>query len=179
MVSKITVMAIVVILAAPILIGYGMNLENDTETRYERTGSATIVTGLLNNGMVYSYTNANVNNLNFDNIHYNTTQYHTIPNYVAFTTTKSSIQLTAGTLSAYDDLENMYYMKIDNTAAGNDSTLGLSVSDGDLTYTFTKVTSVYYNKNAGKAWITYNGNNNSVIDNPISFSYTNYSGISA
>lgn len=67
MVSKVAVIALVAIIACPILLGYGLNLSETTETRYRTEESPTNVTPLLRDGIAYSYANGDIytNNTNF------------------------------------------------------------------------------------------------------------------
>lgn len=64
MVSKIAVIAIVGILAVPILLGYALNLEQVTETDYKTTDDSVNVTPLLQTGIEYNYANADAYQLN-------------------------------------------------------------------------------------------------------------------
>lgn len=64
MVSKAAVIAIVAILAVPILLGYALNVEQVTETDYKTTGDPVNVTPLLQNGTDYSYAHADTYQLN-------------------------------------------------------------------------------------------------------------------
>ena len=64
MVSKVAVIAIVAILAVPILLGYAMNVEQVTETDYKTTGDTVNVTPLLQNGTGYTMANADVYQIN-------------------------------------------------------------------------------------------------------------------
>lgn len=63
-VSKIAVMALVGILAVPILLGYALNLSEVTETDYKPDGESVNVTQLLQNDTGYSYTYADLYSLN-------------------------------------------------------------------------------------------------------------------
>lgn len=89
MVSKIAVIALVAIVAVPILLGYAFNLTEVTETDYRTTGEDVNVTPLLQNGVGYSYTQADVYNLNtnFDQGYIPT---KVLPAYTT-TTTKTSM----------------------------------------------------------------------------------------
>lgn len=64
MVSKVAVIAIVGILAVPILLGYALNVEQVTETDYKTTGDSVNVTPLLQNGSDYSWVVADAYQLN-------------------------------------------------------------------------------------------------------------------
>lgn len=63
-VPKIAVMALVVIIAAPILLGFALNLTEETVTQYEPTGDKVNVTQLLQNGSQYTYTHGDLYSLN-------------------------------------------------------------------------------------------------------------------
>lgn len=59
MVSKIAVMALVAIIAVPILVGYGLNFDEVEQTGFERSTEVTNVTPLLQSATEYTYTAAN------------------------------------------------------------------------------------------------------------------------
>lgn len=65
-VSKIAVMALVGILAVPILLGYALNLSEVTETDYKQDGEPINVTPLLETGTAYTSANADVFKINTD-----------------------------------------------------------------------------------------------------------------
>jgi hypothetical protein len=65
-VSKITVMALVGILAVPILLGYAFNLSEVTETDYRPDGESVNVTPLLQTGTAYTPASADVFKINTD-----------------------------------------------------------------------------------------------------------------
>lgn len=52
-------MALVAIIAVPILVGYGLNFDEVEQTRFERSTEVTNVTPLLQSGTEYTYTAAN------------------------------------------------------------------------------------------------------------------------
>lgn len=64
MVSKIAVIALVAIVACPILLGYAMNLEETTVTDYRPSDDSVNVTPLLQNGTEWSYADADPVQLN-------------------------------------------------------------------------------------------------------------------
>ena len=64
MVSKVAVIAIVGIVAIPILLGFGLNLNEVTETEYKPSGEAINVTPLLQNGATYTLAHADAYTLN-------------------------------------------------------------------------------------------------------------------
>lgn len=64
MVSKAAVIALVAIVACPILLGYGLNLEQATHTDYGVSKDPVDVTGLLSNGVYYNDVYADIYKLN-------------------------------------------------------------------------------------------------------------------
>lgn len=107
MVSKITVMAIVAIVAVPILLGYGMNFETVQETRYEPDKDPVNVTQLISSGTEYTYVSSNTYELN-TRMFYSTGVPTNVPipgvypKYVKSTTAESSLKLkfASGTYAA-------------------------------------------------------------------------------
>ena len=81
-VSKIAVMALVGILAVPILLGYALNLSEITETDYITNSDSVNVTPLLQNGIGYTYAHGDPYILN-TNFHYRATSDdgRFLPNY--------------------------------------------------------------------------------------------------
>ena len=67
MVSKVAVIALVVIVAAPILLGYGLNFNEVTESDYRETTDSINVTQMLKSDTAYGFTygNSYTNNTNF------------------------------------------------------------------------------------------------------------------
>ena len=118
MVSKIAVMALVAVVAVPILLGYGMNFETVQETRYESDGDPLNVTPLIRSGTEYTYVNSNSYELNARDIWPLGTpgvpgMQGFYPDYVKTTTADSSIKVAirTGTVppgwSANDDLSTL------------------------------------------------------------------------
>lgn len=66
MVSKVAVIALVAIVAVPILLGYAFALEEYTETRYSDDNKYTNVTPLILNSSTYDLSEANMYSLNSD-----------------------------------------------------------------------------------------------------------------
>lgn len=64
MVSKVAVIAIVGIIAVPILLGYALNLDQTTETGYRTTGETVNVTPMLQNEVEYTSVEANIYTIN-------------------------------------------------------------------------------------------------------------------
>lgn len=95
MVPKVAVIALVVIVACPILLGYGFNLTQDTETGYKASEESTNITSWLENGYVgsaYTFAQGDINKMNTD---FNTQ----IPIFKTTNTVKSSYNLTRSVYS--------------------------------------------------------------------------------
>ena len=101
MVSKVAVIALVAIVACPILIGYGMNLDTSTHTDYKEKGESINVTPLLQNGESYTLANADIHRLNTDfvQMNYDATIYPILPRYESITTVSSSLPLWQNTIN--------------------------------------------------------------------------------
>lgn len=95
MVSKVAVIALVAIIAVPIMLGYAMNLEQVTETDYRPAGDSVNVTPLLQNGVEYTDVNADSYqiNSNFTSRLPNNSSGKIVPIYQSVTDVKSSIPL--------------------------------------------------------------------------------------
>lgn len=63
-VSKMAVIAIVAILAVPILVGYGMNLQQVTHSDYKESDDPVITTPLIQNDTAYTYAHSDPYQLN-------------------------------------------------------------------------------------------------------------------
>ena len=92
MVSKVAVMALVAVIAVPILLGYALNLSETTVTEYKPDGDSVDVTPLLQTGTAYTTANADVYKLNSDFTYNGVVDYY--PVYNEINTTKSSLQLS-------------------------------------------------------------------------------------
>ena len=117
MVNKITVTALVLIVACPILLGYAMAFEDVTNTYYVESDSKN-VTGLLRNSTEYNYTLANTYTINSrvwattDVIAQPTNRYY--PEYRTVGDTYTSIPIgIADTVPAILDLTQYSYYFID------------------------------------------------------------------
>lgn len=108
MVSKIAVMALVAIVSCPILLGYAMNLQEETVTNYNVSGDYVNVTPLLQLGTGYSYTNATTYQLNTRFANISTTTPNILPVYEQSGTVKTS-------LPGRTTLLNGSYQTIDKT----------------------------------------------------------------
>lgn len=98
-VSKIAVMALVGILAVPILLGYALNLSEVTETDYTIDNNPINVTPLIQNSMGYSSAHGDTSNINIFNMSYADTNGILIPRYESFTTTKSTLFLQQNSIN--------------------------------------------------------------------------------
>lgn len=96
MVSKVAVIALVAILAVPILLGYGMNLQEVTETDYKESGDSVNVTSLLQNSVEYTDVVANTYqiNSNFRTNYVDNASIPAVPNYNTISSIKSPYTMT-------------------------------------------------------------------------------------
>lgn len=166
MVNKVAVIAIVAILAVPILIGFGMNLEPTTKTEYLADKDPVIVTELLQNDVGYSNVPANIYQLNSD--------FTTIPggdepvqpmynlvstNYSSFKLNK--VQYTGGNhpswggasgtaLSAWE----YWYVQTDWLSGGH-LTVKYVKSDNTLIQQIDNLHTLLYDSSAGMIYYTY------------------------
>lgn len=141
MVSKVAVIAIVGIIAVPILLGYALNLEQTTETDYKTTGDSVNVTQLLSNGIEYSYaqgTDYN-NNTSFGMIVGGELVGY-LPEYIKTTTTKTSLPLnkligtiSAGSIQSFSDFLRYYYQVYSGTT--NITIYTLNSSNQEVVFT--------------------------------------------
>ena len=95
MVSKVAVIALVAIVACPILLGYAMNLSEVTETDYKLSEDNLNVTPLLQDSTEYSYASANIVDLNtrfMENY-----QYPSYPYFNNVTSAKTAIPMSVST----------------------------------------------------------------------------------
>ncbi len=94
MVSKIAVMALVAVVAAPILLGYGMNIQTESYTDYE-SGSYTDVTDYVYNIKAdetkLRYTPADIYQFNSRSFHLNDSRIY--PRFEEISTTNTAIQM--------------------------------------------------------------------------------------
>lgn len=129
MVSKVAVIALVAIVACPILLGYAMNLTEVTETDYRLSDDVLNVTPLLQDGYEYSYAAANVTDLNS---RFYEAGAPSVPDYVRMTTTKTPLQLTKKTTVDVSPLlaDFSYYSCVfDYNPAGGYVTLTITWND--------------------------------------------------
>lgn len=116
MVSRMAIIAIVGILAVPILLGYALNLDEVTETGYKAVGEEVNVTPLLNNGTEYRYTKADTFKINTDF----RSETKTFPVYTT-SSTRSSLFLERQVYSSQPadvQLSDMNYYTVNVTGYG-------------------------------------------------------------
>ena len=129
MVSKVAVIALVAIVACPILLGYALNLTEVTETDYRLSDDVLNVTPLLQDGYEYSYAAANVMDLN---TRFYQARAPADPDYVRMTATKTPIQLTKKTTVDVAPLLSdfsHYYCAFDYNPANGYVTLNITWND--------------------------------------------------
>lgn len=115
MVSKVAVIALVAIIAVPIMLGYAMNLDQVTETDYKTSGESVNVTPLLQQDTGYTYAYASISEMNTDNFTLSGVA-NSYPEYVSKTHTKSSIYMrdyfnTVAQVGIDYHLNESYYME--------------------------------------------------------------------
>lgn len=97
MVSKVAVIALVAILAVPILLGYALNLEETTHNDYEISGDPLNVTKMLENDRYYESVKADQYTLNTSVSLFNgASEYHIVPIYQKTGTETSSFPFKTG-----------------------------------------------------------------------------------
>lgn len=178
-VSKIAVMALVGILAIPILLGYAFNLSEVPVTEYKPDISDPVnVSQLLQNSTAYNYVHADINQLNTN---FDTDFGKMYPHYNSISSTKTTMPLNQQIESLASGAYNT--LALDQFADGNDTVsiqnpanenLTLIVWDPnwneqlrvgfikDFTFDFSTLTmkySYYYN------WVLYSGTYTALANN--------------
>lgn len=150
MVSKVAVVALVAILAVPILLGYGLNLTESTKTGYEETGEAVNVTPLLQNDTAYTAAKGTTYQLNTD-------FQNRIPDYPIYESTsistKTSLPLRSGYVSSWSGgtqtlwtTLNAYYAAIDVAYSATSYVTVNVYHDSTLVYTNDHIAYVLYER---------------------------------
>lgn len=173
MVSKVAVIAIVGIVAIPILLGYALNLNEVTETDYKTAGDSVNVTPLLQNDVMYTYANADIYQLNTK--FYIGSNTKVIPLYNNLTTTKSSYPLTETTyddhtFASYDQSldYDLFYEQFDYDTATSQlqaQIYGMSGGTEQLLHTVTTIHFIQYNKSDGTYRYGYYNSSGSISSN--------------
>ena len=136
MVSKITVTALVLIVAVPILLGYGMAFHEETITGYESSNS-TNVTDLVNNVSIpiYNrYTGTSNNQVLYMDVYWTGVGWEKVlrsPGYAAISTNPSSWPILTSQIKTYTDIISTDYTEISEKDF-------IYTSDGKLTFRVTK-----------------------------------------
>lgn len=161
MVSKVAVIAIIGILAVPILLGYALNLEQTTETDYQTTGDSVNVTQLLQSGTDYTYAKANIHQLNtsfktgggIGVLPFYSTGYEKTSLFLEYNTNPNGPPLN----SYLPDMN--YYLAIVNgsTNAGYIKANVYNYSDSTLFDTISKVRGVFFDSETQTVYIEYDG----------------------
>lgn len=158
MVSKVAVIALVAVIAVPILLGYALNLNEVTETDYRVTGDPVNVTPLLQNGEYYDYVQADTYGLNTNFTNDPDVQQQLVPAYQKTTNQKTSLPFVVNANNwsgGYWQLNNhnKVYMAFDYTGTGTAYVSMQIISNGSVLQTVNRVT--YYSYNHSTDSITY------------------------
>ena len=181
-VSKIAVIALVAIVAVPILLGYAMNIEQITENDYKTTGEAVNVTPLLQTSTAYSYAHADPLQMNTQFL-VGGTYSPMIPIYESYSTNKTSLKATyyvaptnyaPGGPYLFDNY-TVYYWQFNYNM--NNCHLQISVTDNNNTvYSYANVHTVYFDYSDHSVKLTRYLSTNSIasatVSNAKSVTYT-------
>ena len=169
MVSKVAVIALVAVIAVPILLGYALNLNEVTETDYRVTGDSVNVTPLLQNGEYYDYVQADTYGLNTNFTNDSDTIQKIIPIYKKTTSQKTSLNFS----SNYGDwggggwnLNNYSktYMAFDYPGTGNSYvTMQILNTSNNVVLTVQRATYIYYEKSTDSITYSYYGSGSTVV----------------
>lgn len=155
MVSKIAVIALVAIVAAPILLGYAMNLDETAHTEFKESGNTVNNTEFLLNGVSYSAVRGDFYQLNTD---FGGKHNDILPYYESLTSTKSSYPMQRTDYNndhPYWDgvngiplstFEYIYYQTEGNTTV-KFVTLTLKDDNSQVVGTYTRLYWLYYDFN--------------------------------
>lgn len=160
MVSKVAIIAIVAILAVPIMLGYALNVEEVTETDYRTVGDSVNVTDLLKNGTGHSYTNANAYQINSE---FNKNDRPTSVIYEKVASNKTSIPVNQNlnppgghyienhTLSTY----KMYFGQTIKDSTGGYLVLRIYKADNTTVLTVNNLYTLFYDDSTKTLTYTY------------------------
>lgn len=162
MVSKIAVMALVAIVAVPILLGYGMNMEHESYTAWVEDGNSQDLTNYLYSVVDASkrdYTNADIYQFNSKIFFANGVEVY--PNYEYTSTTKTPI---LGNMRHIDSrtgswpgpgLSMQFSQGIVMGGYDNTNYLSFTITRGGVTDTFDHIKSWYWTSDGEKGIIEY------------------------
>lgn len=172
MVSKVAVIALVAIVACPILLGYGMNLSETTVTEYKSNNDPMNVTQLLQTGTEWSIANGDpyaMNSKAFAQFAVNNDAY-SYPVFNSVSSVKTSIPMYQlyinpwgggtdnGAIASYQE----YQLWLDYVvSASHTVSLKIYYNNGNSNITFTDVVFVKYSASTEKITVygSYNYNN--------------------
>ena len=165
-VPKVAVIALVAIIAVPILLGYALNLDEVTVTDYELSGDPVNVTQLLNTETDYTYAHTDIFDMNTKislSGHYKNTRSSStveIPVYENITTTNTSYNLMqtvyegvswtdySQTLYPYQYVNEIFDYDPDNASVSIKFYCTDTVNGDEYFITENNVYSVYYQPDA-------------------------------
>ena len=164
-VPKVAVIALVAIVAVPILLGYALNLTEVSVTDYKKDGESVNVTPLIQNGVEYNYANANIYSLNTNFKQGYAPQSKILPDYQETSGTASALPMTytsysSGTyptgwmsLGTY----NYYYFQsnYDDNAADGFLSFQIRDSDNSISHSVTRIHTVYWDYKTSTVEVTY------------------------
>lgn len=176
MVSKIAVAALVLIMAVPTLLGYGLNIEQTTDTKYVENNESVNVTNMLQNSTGYNVVQSNVYDLNgrsfrnhagfaYESGVLTRTQALFAPLYTTHTTSYSPVVFnqvywpvggnpTTSFIDGYDSF-NQAIFYYGTSPATNYIRVTVKDSDLNVIQTINYVTSVSWNQYDGYLYVEY------------------------
>ena len=166
MVSKVAGIALVLIVAAPILLGYALNLTETSETGWKGTGDITNVTPLLTNGRDYNYVAADIYTLN-TNLQIYDPPTPIYPIYESRSSSRSSVYSIPDSgsfndLSTFDTIDYYYIsMVFLETANYHSEYVRMALTDDNsLVASIAHIMSFSYDNNTKTISYTYRNNSN-------------------
>ncbi len=161
MVSKVAVMALVAVVAVPILLGYGLNVQTETYSAWEEDGSAQNLTNYLasiEDASKRDYTDADIYQFNSNIFYEYGTQVY--PVYEKVSTTKTPIRLAQQYYSTPGNplirMDEYYSQGVVDGGydASNYYSITITITGGN-TYTFDHLKSWYWTSNGSIASIDF------------------------
>lgn len=164
MVSKVAVIALVAVIAVPILLGYAMNLNETTITNYETSGDPINVTQLLENGTAYTSAMGNAYDLN-TRVSFSSFDYPVLPLYITRDlTVKTPLPYSGSYFPWGGGVIDVTYAEEFNiqfdTTQTNDVYVSVNIyKEGGVLYrSYDHVRYIDYNKSEGEIVVWYNAN---------------------
>lgn len=175
MVSKIAVIALVAIVACPILLGYALNLEETTVTDYRPMDDSVNVTPLLQNGTEWSYADADPAQLNNPTTSFgdNSNIGRVVPYYNTISTVKTTTPLLTSVIGSWgggvaynmQDYLNYDVLIYYDVSPTNYVTAEFYDSSNTLLLTINYLT--HFNYDAASNNIVYSAYSSSAVGSPI------------